>query len=1032
MIHLAIVVGMLAASLLPSLALAQTPTAAQSSTATLAPAGEDADGIEMAWTLPPFTLDTITFGERSFTTVSAEGLVSGGMVGAPELPILSARAVVPSGVPVQLEILGQDTEAVALEAPPLPVARVASDGWTPEKPGAPTYVREMEPALYAVSPDLCTITADEQVRSWRLVQVTCLPMRYRAEDRSLLITKQARIRLAFANPPSSEAAASAQSADPLAGSVALGVLNPTDLARFAQPTSPLSSQADLPAVAGRYRLQTAAAGIHVVTYDELVAAGVPLQGIASASLRLFNGGQEVALLIEDPDGTFGPGDRFFFYAWERPSVYGTDNSYSLDWGGADGLRLGTRAASAAGANPEYLMAQAHLRNYDPRYSDPWRSTWTDVNVYEHTYSPIADDGHFYAGTAMTRGAADMPDREWFAVEVPAAPNSQGTLSIPLRGMTEDAHHLLFDFGTQTNNAPFSVYVPFLSRIAPPGATSTATRAFASEPPYTHLGDRTWAGLDPVTYDFPVTVTDGLNLLRVSLPGQDDGQGGILVERTDVVSPRLLYPVGRVPSGSVVAAGQAGAHSYRLPSLGSANARVWDVSDPYSPIALTGVAPSTRAGQWELTFGDSTPAAALYAIAGGSGLKRVTGVAALAPVEMNPAAQYLVITHPDFLAAAEALTQHRQAQSGLSTRIITTQAIYDRFSGGLLDPEAIRSFITAAYQAWTGPGDAPLLTYVVLIGDGSYDFKDRLNHGAANYIPPYLGEDFDPHWGGQSGSDHIFGNARRTPPSVLIGRIPARTAVEAMGFVLKLKAYETGSTGNWLERALFAADDPDERDYGTGEVLTYGFDEMADLAVDSVIAQGRLSASNVKRVYHSAVETTQPNYYYNDSDAGTNAVLDSWRAGSLITYFAGHSHYWGWAFPKLFNTDDIPGMGPTPFTVLLSMTCFTGVFYHPTAPSLDEALLLAADRGTVSSFSPMSMGSAAGHRMMQATILQALLEGRTLGEAMLAGKLKLGYAYLDLIDSYTVLGDPAVRLATPSVTPPASFITLVPFLANQGG
>ena len=115
-------------------------------------------------------------------------------------------------------------------------------------------------------------------------------------------------------------------------------------------------------------------------------------------------------------------------------------------------------------------------------------------------------------------------------------------------------------------------------------------------------------------------------------------------------------------------------------------------------------------------------------------------------------------------------------------------------------------------------------------------------------------------------------------------------------------------------------------------------------------------------------------------------------------------------------------------MLMTMTCFTGVFYHPNAPSLDEALLLAPDRGTIASLSPLGMGSSAGHRQMQGPAIRNWLAGRTAGEALLAGKLALTATYRDLIDTHAVLGDPAVRM-TVGTSPASNDGTLLPMVAN---
>ncbi|MGI6207729.1 MAG: C25 family cysteine peptidase [Anaerolineae bacterium] len=1005
------------------------PVPAQASeVAALLVSTRDSQGLELILTVPPVSLQERDVAGRPYTAIDVPGLFPAGEPGAPELPQLTARLVVPPDVPVSLEVLEEESEVLALAVPPLPAPRaVVGPGPEGEGPSV-NYVYE-ERVGYGqdgLTPSaLCEISADDVVREWRLLQVTCNPVRYRGVDNTLYVTRSARLRLAYPDATSDEPAVGVQATDPLAGVLAAGVLNSGDLARYRSAAPDLSAAA-LPEPPGRYRLMVDEPGIYSVSYDELKAAGLDLAGVKSNTLRLFEGTQEVAILVEDADGTFGAGDRFLFYGRQRQSVYGTTNSYLLDWGGAAGRRVQSRPAGSPGTGTTYLQAEALLRNYDPRWPDPWRSDWTDVYIYDPAYSDAAEDGHFYAGTLGTLAPKDMPDREWFAVSVPGAAGQQGTLSVTLSGATDTPHAVDFAFGSTAS--AYTICVPFVARGA--GVSGAATTAQAVEPPYTDLGQRSWTGAVSTTFDFSVPVSDGLHVLRLSLPGQSDGAGGLISEKVMVTAPRLIYPVGRATTGTVVGQGQPGSHTYRVAGFGSPNLMVWDVTDPSAPTALTGVSAEAAGGRWWAAFADAPAAAATYVVTSTQGIKRVGAIAKLQPVALTPAAQYLIVTHPDFLQAAQALAQYRHEASGLSTRVVTTQAIYDRYSGGLMDAEAIRSFVRQAYSSWLSADSSHLLTYLVLVGDGSYDFKNRLNHGLANYLPPYLGEDFDPHWGGQSGSDHMFANERGVPPSVLVGRIPVRTASEAMAVVQKVIRYEGQGGATW-SRALFAADDPDMGDYGTGAPLNYSFSDMAEAALETVRTDPRLGQADMRRAYHSATQTTAPGFYYRESDAGTKAVLDAWRAGTLLTYYAGHSHFWGWAFPQLFHADHIEELGPSPLTLLLSMTCFTGVFYHPTAPSLDEALLSAPDRGTITSLSPMSMGSAAGHRRMQGDIIRTLLAGGSIGEAMLAGKLTLGSAYRDLVDTYGVLGDPALGFASaPTDSTPNQ--TMLPLVANGVG
>jgi hypothetical protein len=93
-----------------------------------------------------------------------------------------------------------------------------------------------------------------------------------------------------------------------------------------------------------------------------------------------------------------------------------------------------------------------------------------------------------------------------------------------------------------------------------------------------------------------------------------------------------------------------------------------------------------------------------------------------------------------LDQANQLASYRQEQ-GLDTAVIDIQDLYDEFNYGIPNPTAIRDFLALAYSTW----QAPAPSYVVLLGDASFDPKNYLGFNRTNYVPPYLSV-VDPNWG----------------------------------------------------------------------------------------------------------------------------------------------------------------------------------------------------------------------------------------------------------------------------------------------
>ena len=90
------------------------------------------------------------------------------------------------------------------------------------------------------------------------------------------------------------------------------------------------------------------------------------------------------------------------------------------------------------------------------------------------------------------------------------------------------------------------------------------------------------------------------------------------------------------------------------------------------------------------------------------------------------AEYLVISHPDFIDGLEPLVEAREAQ-GLTVNVVDVNDIYAAYSFGVFDPQAIRDYI--AYAA------AELGTQsVLLVGGDTYDYRNYLGVNSISFIP----------------------------------------------------------------------------------------------------------------------------------------------------------------------------------------------------------------------------------------------------------------------------------------------------------
>jgi hypothetical protein len=158
--------------------------------------------------------------------------------------------------------------------------------------------------------------------------------------------------------------------------------------------------------------------------------------------------------------------------------------------------------------------------------------------------------------------------------------------------------------------------------------------------------------------------------------------------------------------------------------------VWDVTDRHAPKLINGTVNGSQ-----YLFVQETDSLREFVAASGSGFFVPTYKEKVAYQNLHglPQADYLIVTHQNFLTYAERLANlHRD--EGLVVHVVTTQQLYNEFSSGMLDPTAIRMFAKMFYdRGASNPSSRP--NYLLLFGDGTFDPKNRVANNN-NFIPTY--------------------------------------------------------------------------------------------------------------------------------------------------------------------------------------------------------------------------------------------------------------------------------------------------------
>jgi hypothetical protein len=380
-----------------------------------------------------------------------------------------------------------------------------------------------------------------------------------------------------------------------------------------------------------------------------------------------------------------------------------------------------------------------------------------------------------------------------------------------------------------------------------------------------------------------------------------------------------------------------------------------------------------------------PAESPWTFAGGS---PVTGV------------HHLIIAHPSMAPALKPLVDLREEQ-GLSTAVVNVLGIYDAWGDGRPDPEAIRAFIAEAYATWD-----PRPTYLLLVGDGSFDPRGYRESSPPTLIPPYLAS--TDRWAGETASDNRYAcvDGDDTLPDLMLGRLPVDSPTEAQAAVEKIIAYETvAAPDNWHARVLLVADDPDRG---------------GDFIASSELVAGLIPPSfTVTRHYCSGEDPLVSDCAPGDVASLQTELMTDWNNGALLLQFTGHASWQQWAAERLIHLEDLEGLvNHERLPIVLGMTCFTSAFHRP-EPTLDESLVTSASGGAVATWGATGMGVDTGHSDLAHGFYRAVFSTNVqrIGEATLAGKQHLATAgrHPDLLDTFILLGDPAMTFQRPSTT-----------------
>jgi len=373
-----------------------------------------------------------------------------------------------------------------------------------------------------------------------------------------------------------------------------------------------------------------------------------------------------------------------------------------------------------------------------------------------------------------------------------------------------------------------------------------------------------------------------------------------------------------------------------------------------------------------------------------------------------APELIIITHPTFLSEAQRLANHRQNHSGMNVNVVTTEQVFNDFSGGKQDVTALRDFVRSLYSQANSQ-----LKNVLLFGRGSYDYKNRVL-GNTNYVPIYESrnslspletygsddyftflESHEGEWGESPAQNHTM--------DIGIGRLPIKTLEEARLVVDKFIEYDKNpsASGAWQNEILFVADDGDFNIHNS----------QANQLANSI---DLLNPNfNTKKFFLDSYEQVDKPSGQSSPDA-SKALDLAIRKGALIVNFTGHGSERVWMDEQILDATIIQNWKNGPhYPLFVTATCEFGRHDDPFQITSGELTLLQKKGGSIGIVTTARPVNSSTNFTLNRAFYESLFTKednhfRTLGAILKDTKNNSISGVANR--NFSLLGDPSMRLA----------------------
>ncbi|HDM90832.1 MAG TPA: hypothetical protein ENG67_06475, partial [candidate division WOR-3 bacterium] len=727
------------------------------------------EGIDVLFSLTELDTFTIESPSGPFTALRG-GYSAADERGKPRLPYYVLHVALPPGAVPRVRLSVRKGEHIRLNRPLLPSPEYADDGLTELYRPDEEFYR----SNFYYPPTYYEIEGPYTMRHQRYAAIRIYPFRYKPSSNDLEVARQMEIQVTYGKGAPGESPY--RGPDPFEKIYSSLFVNYEQGKKWRVKGRAPKSENPFDAAGIWFKIKILDAGLYEIRYADLRELGLP-ENIPTSSLVLFSYGGDTlpssidsaytsmkmtAMKIEDDgDGYFNGSDRVLFYGlplkryryvtgkfryFEHP--YADTNVYWLGVLSESGGTLmaekdGTPSASA----PSIEESDAYLR-------------------HEENLTNFGRKGILWEGEVIQRNKLVSEKDTSFVFVVEPLASSSGSLSVSLVGGTGILRQIIVELnGTPQDSFWVSGITLYRTSVAISG------------------------------------LQDGENTITLRLkaaPGTVDSTDKVYLDYLDLHYRRRLTYDGGQSHYYFASVEPWGIYNRRF--SGEKPAYLLEITDPLNPALIENV----RSSDGSFEFSDTLHAGKVYFAA--NGVKRPLSIALKTLRNLRSetdGVDYILITARRYLGACERLLRWRSDHLYLfdvgdsafkltsgNARGYAIEDIFDEFGFGLPDPVAIRNFVKYIYDNGTREP-----TYLVLMGDGTYDYKNRWGTGG-NIVPPYEPwEIIDVNNDLRGAYDDFYadmdGSGGDNAADIFIGRIPIRQSSEISEYTDKAILYESG-------------------------------------------------------------------------------------------------------------------------------------------------------------------------------------------------------------------------------------------------